>query len=298
VQECLPFEEEIMGAIYIILVVLAITSVALMGKISARSGVPAFDLTSVIFIVATVFGFFFAWSMGTLPSHYTPRLLVISALAGAGGAAAVFVFNLAIRIGHFGFSNAIYRSSFVIPVIYGIAFLGGGVDASTASGIAAILISIFLISWSNESFGSGNRPELNWFFLIVISFLLSGLPRIGQLLVSTGKLNSPAYLFASYAAGALLLSLMLLKKRGLHRRAWIYGSVASIASFIGVFSTIEALRQIPAAIVFPVTLSGPIILGLVISRIVYRERIRPLGLLGVLLGLSGIIVLALRIYDR
>ncbi len=104
-----------MGAIYLILVVLAITSVALMGKISARRGVPAFDLTCVIFMVATVFGFFFAWSMGTRLAHYTPRLIVISALAGAGGAAAVFVFNLAIRMGHFGFSNAIYRSSFVIP---------------------------------------------------------------------------------------------------------------------------------------------------------------------------------------
>jgi hypothetical protein len=84
--------------------------------------------------------------------------------------------------------------------------------------------------------------------------------RVGQLLVSAGRLNSPAYLFASYAAGAFLLSHMQLKKTrfapaGLDIRAWRQSPL------YGVFSTIEALRQIPPPS-SPVTLSGPIILGL------------------------------------
>ena len=108
-----------MGIVYLVLVVLAITSVAWLGKLCAGRGVHPFDFTFVLFLVATVFGWFFQGYMNVEAGHYTSRLLAISAVAGIGGSIAVFVFNYAIRIGHFGFSNAIYRSSFIIPIVYG-----------------------------------------------------------------------------------------------------------------------------------------------------------------------------------
>jgi drug/metabolite transporter (DMT)-like permease len=50
-----------------------------------------------------------------------------------------------------------------------------------------------------------------------------------------------------------------------------------------------------AAVVFPVTLSSPIILGMLISFL-HRERIRPADWVGVSLGVAGILILSLHAY--
>ena len=287
-----------MGIIYILLVVMGITSVAFIARLSARKGVTPLDLTFILFLAATVLGYFWAAYNDVPSGAYSKQLLLIAALAGAGGAGAVFVFNHAIRIGHFGFSNAIYRSSFLIPVIVSFVVFNTKVHWLAASGILLILVSIFLISWSNDSFGRGRKTEFIWFLVIVSAFLLSGLPRIGQLLISRNKLNPSAYLFASYAAGFLLLMVFNIfsGKFRINKWAAIYGSIAAFASFVGVYCTIAALASLPAFVVFPVTLSAPIMLGMLISRLL-KEKTTIKGWIGVAVGLTGILILALYLYN-
>ena len=287
-----------MGILHLILVVLAITSVSWIGKLSVKRGVGPLDLTFVMFLSATLLGCFWTLVNRVALSDFTSQLWVISAVAGIGGVSAVFVFNHAIRLGHFGYSNAIYRSSFLVPVVYGIFFLNSRFHFMTGLGIALILTAVFLVSFSNDSFHwrKDAGREFRWFCVIFTAFLMSGLPRIGQLLISVNKLNSSAYLLASYAAGFGVI-LFCVKRISLNRWAWIYGSLAAAASFAGVFCTIEAIKSIPAYVVFPVTLSAPILLGMGISRL-YREKIRKLGIAGIGLGVLGIVILAFEVYGK
>jgi drug/metabolite transporter (DMT)-like permease len=290
-------EKIMMGFLYVSLVVLGITSVAYLAKLSAKNNVSSFDLTFVMFAVATVLGYFFAVLNNAETQHYTGKLYFASAIAGLGGATAVFIFNHAVRIGHFGYSNAIYRSSFLIPVVFSVVFLGEKPSIASFAGILFILTSILLISWSNDAFTKGkiNSNSL-WFLLIVWAFTLSGLPRIGQLLISRNKLNSFAYLFMSYAIGFILLFIFfLIRRQRVKGLALLYGSLAAVASFVGVYCTLEALKLLPAAVVFPVTLSAPIMLGMFISFI-YRERNKLTGWIGVFLGICGILILSLEVY--
>jgi drug/metabolite transporter (DMT)-like permease len=80
------------------------------------------------------------------------------------------------------------------------------------------------------------------------------------------------------------------------RAVW-YGILAAFASYVGVYCTLEALKLIPAAVVFPITLSVPIMLGMFIS-FVYREKIRLAGWIGVFIGICGIIILSLQTYTK
>ncbi len=289
----------LMGYGYIAVVVIGITTVAWLAKLSARNGVSSFELSFTMFGLAAVFGYPFAMRHHVPASAYSARLWWIAIMAGIGGATAVFIFNRAVRIGHFGFSNAIYRSSFVMPVVFSVLFFGAQLNLLTIAGILAILTAIFLVSWSNEVFAktadSGNGGML-WFVLILCAFSLSGLPRIGQLLIHRNDLNPSAYLFASYAAGFLTMAIPF-AFRGWRIRplAWLYGGIAAVASFAGVYSTLAALKVLPAFVVFPVTLSAPILLGMFVS-LFYRERIRPLGWIGIFLGIGGILTLSLQTY--
>lgn len=286
-----------MGFLYICCVVLGITTVAYLSKLSARHNVPSFDFTLVLFTVASVFGYFFTKFTDVPSASYTSKLWIISTVAGIGGATAVFIFNRAVKTGHFGYSNAIYRSSFLIPVILSVVVFNAKLNVPIVTGILSILTSIFLVSWSDNAFNrvSGN---IRWFLLIVSAFLMSGFPRIGQLLISHNKLNSSAYLFASYTASTVLLLIFyMFRSKRVHILALLYGSIAAFASFAGVYFTIEALHNLPASIVFPVTLSAPIILCMFIS-IFHKERIRPAGWTGVLLGITGILILSLQAYKK
>lgn len=288
-----------MSFIYILLVVIGITSVAYLAKLSAKDGVSSFDLTFVMFAAASVLGYLFAELNHVETASYTFELCSVSAIAGIGGATAVFVFNNSVRMGHFGYSNAIYRSSFLIPVIFSVIFFRATLNVITIAGILFILTSIVLVSWSNDAF-AGDRKHSNmpWFFMIIGAFALSGLPRIGQLLISHQKLNSFAYLFMSYAVGFILLLIFFLaRKKPVKSRALLYGILAAFASYVGVYCTLEALKLMPAAAVFPITLSAPIMLGMFIS-FVYREKIRLAGWIGVLIGICGITMLSLQTYTK
>lgn len=286
-----------MGFLYITIVVVGITSVAYLAKLSAKKGVSSFDFTFVMFSTACILGYFFAAGNDVAITSFSSELCLISALAGIGGAMAVFVFNHAVRIGHFGFTNAIYRSSFMIPVILSIVLFGSKLTLASGTGILAILISIFMISWSNEAFSKGGH-NLPWFFLSLCAFALSGLPRIGQLLISHNRLSSFAYLLTSYACGfILLLFIFLVRRRRIKIAAPLYGSPAALASYAGVYFTIEALKLLPASIVFPVTLSAPIMLGMFISFL-YRERTGLTGWIGIAVGICGILILSFHTYAK
>lgn len=284
-----------MGFVCIALVVLAITAVSLAAKLAARRGVPALDLSVVLFVAST--GFSAGWvalrHQGLPAGLFTADAIVVAAVAGAGGAFAVLAFNHALRIGHFGYSNAIYRSSFLLPVVAGVLCFGATLKATTAAGIVLILAGIFLMSWSADSFRRGRRNELRWFLTIVAAFLLSGLPRLGQLVTSARGQDYFAYLLLSYAAGALVLLVPAAAARRLHPLALPYGALAGLASYAGVFFTLEALERLRAPVVFPVTLSGPVVLGLLLSLLVFRERIRLSGWLGIGAAVAGITVLGI-----
>lgn len=288
-----------MSIVYLLLVVIGITAVAYLAKLSAKNGVSSFDLTFVMFAAASILGYFFSEFNRVGEAGYTPELFAVSTMAGVGGATAVFVFNQSVRMGHFGYSNAIYRSSFLIPVVFSVVFFRATLNIATLAGIILILTSIILVSWSNDAFARDkNRSNLPWFFMIIGAFALSGLPRIGQLLISHQKLNSFAYLFMSYAIGFILLLIFFLARiKPVKSRALLYGILAAFASYVGVYCTLEALKLMPAAVVFPITLSAPIMLGMIIS-FVYGERIRWTGWIGVLTGICGITMLSLQIYAK
>jgi drug/metabolite transporter (DMT)-like permease len=284
-----------MGFLYILLVVLGITTVALMAKLSAIKKVPALDLSLVIFIVSTIFSAVLAATKlhGFPGALFTSTVIIVAGLAGAGGAIAVFAFNHAVRLGHFGFSNAIYRSSFLIPVVAAVIFFDAAIKITTITGILLILLGIFLMSWSADSFGKGNQAEFRWFLIIMLGFLLSGMPRLGQLLASSWNQNYFIYLLISYASGVLALCVPALSMKKVNLPAFVYGSIAGLASYVAVYCTLKSLEVLKATVVFPITLSGPIILGVLLSLIIFREKIKVWGWAGIVSGITGIIVLAI-----
>jgi uncharacterized membrane protein len=286
-----PIPESAIGLGYLLTVVVAITATAVIAKLAALRGITPLDLATALFSVSSVLGVLVVWPR--LPMRVTGEAILISVSAGLGGGFAVLAFNAAVRAGHFGFSNAIYRSSFLVPVVYSVLFLNAALKLTTSLGILLILGGIFLISQSTASFQPGKKAEFRWFLLIAAAFLLSGAPRVGQVLTSRLKIDYYLYLCLSYLSGTVALLVFVAVKRSFNPAALTWGTGAAIASYAGVFCTLKALESLAPQVVFPISLSAPILLGVLLSLVLFREEIRAKGWLGLALGVAGIIVLAI-----
>ena len=129
--------------------------------------------------------------------------------------------------------------------------------------------------------------------LILLAFLFSGAPRIGQTLTSAAHENGFVYLFLSYLIGALVLLGLTLRRGIFHPAALPWGAGAAAASYVGVFCTLKALQTLTPQVVFPISLSAPILLGLLCSWGLFRERISLRGGVGACFGMGGILILAI-----
>ncbi|MFH1073671.1 MAG: DMT family transporter [Candidatus Firestonebacteria bacterium] len=275
--------------LYIIITILGITTVAFVAKLASKKNITALDLTATLFAISTLICFVIL--IATPAQTINQKAVLIAFIPGVCGGLAVLFFNYAIRLGHFGFSNTIYRTSFILPIIFSVLLLAEPIQLSALFGIILTLLAIFLISYSNDAFSKINSSGFKWFVLILFSFLLSGGPRIGQKLVAFYKESTTVYLFLSYLAGTLVLIPVYFKTKSYSLKSLPYGLIAAIGSIAGVFCTISALRALPSSIVFTITLIGPIILGLILSLAVFKEKIKPLGWTGIALGLAGIVVI-------
>lgn len=285
-----------MAWIFIIIAIIGIASVSFFTAVAIRKGVPGEDMTLSLFGFSVLTGAVVVLlhpMISGKPVVFSSVIIFIALIAGLGGAMSYFLFNKAVGMGHYGFSNAIYRSSFIIAVLFSIFVFGQAATIYNMTGILLAIASIFLISFANKSFTLPKKAMngLYWLLTILLSFVLSAIPRIAQQAVNQLHEDDKAYLFLSYVPGALIFLLDRIRHRSFDRRALFYGALCSAGSYISVYATIQSFKGLKGVVVFPVTLCGPIILGVLLSLLFFKETIRPLGYLGVALGLGGILIL-------
>ena len=143
--------------------------------------------------------------------------------------------------------------------------------------------------------GQTKAARARWLVLLGVAFLLTGIPQVSQAAAARlGAINLWFYLFLTFSAGAAALWLFILLKGTMPRRGVLsYGALAAVGSVAGNFFTLKALAKLPEPVVFPVSLAGPVIAAVLLSLLYFKEKIKPLGYLGILAGLAGIVLLAL-----
>jgi drug/metabolite transporter (DMT)-like permease len=215
---------------------------------------------------------------------------------GVGGAIAYFFFLSALKAGPYALTISVYTMSFLIPVAFSIVVWFRPLGRSTAAGILLIIAGVATISMSGAAAkGEARAAWLKWLALLGAAFILTAIPQIAQAAAARlGAVNFWFFLFVTFSAGALALWAFLLAKRtkpaaGLFK----YGTLAAFGSVAGNLFTLRALVRLPEPVVFPVSTAAPILAAVLLAVFYFREKIKPLGYVGILAGLAGIIFLAL-----
>jgi drug/metabolite transporter (DMT)-like permease len=284
-----------MGWLYLALVVAGFVAMNFVMKIGSLKGHSSPTLTAALFASAAALcaGVLAASARPIYPS--TPVIL-LAVGGGVGGAAAYFFFLSALARGPYALTISVYTMSFLIPVAFSILVWARPLGRATAAGLLLIIAGIVLVSTSGAAAkGQAKATWLKWLGLIGAAFVLTGIPQLAQAAAARlGDINLWFFLFVTFSAGAIALGIVLRVKRVKARRGLFgYATLAAVGSVAGNFFLLRALAKLPEPVVFPVSTAGPILAAVLLSVFFFRERIKPLGYVGIGIGLAGIVLLAL-----
>lgn len=140
--------------------------------------------------------------------------------------------------------------------------------------------------------------EKTWLRFMLIAFVANGLGPFGLKMMAAKGLSGTyhyQYLLWWYAGG-LALGLAAFAATRSRFRAWeiAFGFAVGIGSFGGqLFSSLALEEGVPGHIVFPATTGGNLFLVAAAGLLLFREKLGPYGIAGILTGIASLVLLSL-----
>ena len=141
------------------------------------------------------------------------------------------------------------------------------------------------------------KSKSKWLPLIMLAFLANGLAASSQkVLVELGG-GEYAWQFYTvlYAAGFALFAIVSLMNAGRpNRREFATASIMAVASVAGNICIVKALdNHVPGSVAYPVGNGGSLFLVVLAGVLLFKERVHPVGLAGIAVGIAAVLVLVM-----
>ena len=199
----------------------------------------------------------------------------------------------ALGMGPMAMSSIIASFSLIIPFLFGITVWGESLTVPGGVGIVLLLASIFLLNFKKEKGIS--------FLWSVYAFLTMGANGICSLVQKYHQLYFPGQYRTELMVSALLTVLVILlvielshKERTQPIRVNGLGILSGLLNGASNYIVLYLAATEKASVLFPVVSVAHLIAVWLIGRGLYKERMKPLQLFGLLFGLAAILLLNLQ----
>lgn len=200
---------------------------------------------------------------------------------------------LSIKWGALSISMLVISYSLVVPTLYGILFLKESLSVIRIVGLILLMISLFLIVDRSQK----AVFSIRWLIALLCAFFGNGMcstvQKAQQLAFDGGYKNE--FMIVAFLVSAVLLFLFSC----IRHEKWRgdpgirFGAVNGVAIGIVNLMVLFLTGMIPNAILFPSVSAGGIVLGFVIARFMYKERLSPWQVGGYFIGTLSVIFLNL-----
>lgn len=243
--------------------------------------------------ISSFFAMLFSVFSSGLQLTFVPEIVPYSVIYAILYTASVAGCNIALATGSLAITSLIVLYSLIIPTLHGILVLKEPLKMTTCVGIALLFISLFMINMKREEI----KFSLKWVIAVLIGFIGNGTSttslKIQQIDFDGAYKNEFTVLGLGLACIALLVLSFITKedrKRGL-KDCCKYAPLAGIASGGSIILMLVLTALIPSVILYPSISAGGVILALVVSLFVYKEKLSKLQLIGYAIGTVSIVFL-------
>ena len=206
-----------------------------------------------------------------------------AAVAGMCFAFAGILYIRMLRTGSFIWSALLMNLSNFIPVVFSLAFLGESITAAQIIGILIIMSILFVMSIRTKT---GDKPfTVQWMVLALFMMLGNGGIMSAQKTqayymggTQTVEFLALMFLFTSLFALLWLVVSGLLGKKDVEAKRVpvlpLLKLAAVMATMIGVANMLNMIlmRYITAAVQFPITVGGGVVLSAIVGAKLYHEK--------------------------
>lgn len=225
---------------------------------------------------------------------FNPGIMPYAAAFAASFGTALVTTAAAIGTGPLSVTTLVGSYSLLIPTFYGILFLHEPVGPLLYIGLAALVISLYLI---NRDKGENMKFSPVWLVYLALSFVSNGMCSTVQKMqqLKFDGLYKNEFMAISLALVSAVLFIAGLAKRG-NKREMIgpclkYGAAKGLANGIVNYLVMAATAFVPNAVLFPSISAGGIILAFVCALTVYKEKLSKVQIAGYILGTVSVVLL-------
>ena len=235
-----------------------------------------------------------------------PVLLTVP-LCGVANYATFLLMNKAMQRGHNGLTWAMVQSAFILPFLMGILFFHQKCSKTMVAGIFILLLSMLLMGFYGKG-GSRKENGKNYLWLLYTlgGFLAAGIGQCTANIPSYFLQENPNNLLTVFSRtglsalgtfAAFLLHGMVNRKIYDGHNCLKSSLVMSLATLLVLFFTFFSLDILAAnnagTIAYPMLVGVSIVLFFLYNAIRLKEKLSFPALCGVVLCLTGIVVIAI-----
>lgn len=143
-----------------------------------------------------------------------------------------------------------------------------------------------------------SRESGVWLRLMLIAFLANGIGPFGLKILSERGLASTyqaQYLLYWYLGGFVfaMAALVASRLKPFGREIWLGGLMGACSLLGQSFTGLALSNGVPGHVVFPITTGGSLFLVAVAGLWLFKERVGPYGIAGMVLGIAALVGLSI-----
>lgn len=227
------------------------------------------------------------------PPHRAVAFTVSTGLwAGVTYLVSLLLYFAAVHRLGMGLATSANRISVALPVAAALIFWHESLRAAQVAGLALVVLTIILLGSGNLGVSRAGLAQL--FGLIVPLFLITGLGQVAARIYSGGAPAANAYLYtAAIFAGAAASALLALCARPVRpdRQDVLLGLALGAVNTLTNLFLLQALRDLPSAIVFSVSSAGSVALAALTGVLIWREQLSAAARAAVLCACVAVVLL-------
>lgn len=234
-------------------------------------------------------------------------LLLVTALSGVASAAFVVSWLLSVKSGAYMMVEVFLLIGVIVPIALCRVFFDEEIGIWQMLGIAVLLVAVFIMCTYNASVKG--RMSVGSFLLLLLCGIANGIADFSQKIFvkvipegSVAVFNFYTYVFAAVALALAYIVFRIIDDRSgfkprkpieVVKPIWIYVLIMAICLFANSFFKTQAALYLDAVQLYPLNQGCSVVLSLLMSAIVFKEKINAKCIIGICLSFVALIMINL-----
>ena len=237
----------------------------------------------------------------------TPAFVLIAALSGIASAAFVVSWLLSVRTGAYMMVEIFLLIGVIVPIVLCRIFFAEEIGVWQIVGIAILLIAVYIMTTYNTAVKG--KMSIGSFLLLLLCGLSNGIADFSQkLFVKTSPDGSvTAFNLYTYVFAAIALAMAYFVFRRIDKRSgatvrkpfavikpiWYFVLIMAACLFANSLFKTQAALHLKAVLLYPLNQGCAVVLSLLMSTIIFKEKINAKGIIGICLSFAALLMINL-----